>query len=92
MCAPCANTYSREWFYINLYWKKSSAELRARLWKCNCRTCTSARLFHLLFVKQTREVEWAQVGLLLRLGMRRPFAQLIKMLTSIASKRNGIKS
>ncbi|MGP1915986.1 MAG: hypothetical protein ACTS6G_00785 [Candidatus Hodgkinia cicadicola] len=87
MCAPCANTYSREWFYINLYRKKSPARFYARLWKCNCRTCTLARLLlKSLFMKQTREVEWAQVGLLLRLGMSHPFVQLIKMLTSIASK------
>ncbi|MGP1922161.1 MAG: sigma-70 family RNA polymerase sigma factor [Candidatus Hodgkinia cicadicola] len=87
ICAPFANTYSREWFYINLYYKKSPVKFYSRFWKCNCKICKIARLLlKTLFMKQTREVEWAQVGLLLRLGISHPFVQLLKLITSIASE------
>ncbi|MGP1911218.1 MAG: sigma-70 family RNA polymerase sigma factor [Candidatus Hodgkinia cicadicola] len=43
-------------------------------------------LLKTLFMRQTREVEWAQVGLLLRLGISHPFVQLLKLITSIASE------
>ncbi|MGP1917778.1 MAG: sigma-70 family RNA polymerase sigma factor [Candidatus Hodgkinia cicadicola] len=87
ICAPFANTYSREWFYINLYRKKSPVRFYSRLWKCNCKICKIARLLlKSLFMRQTREVEWAQVGLLLRLGISHPFVQLLKLIASIASE------
>ncbi|MGP1926145.1 MAG: sigma-70 family RNA polymerase sigma factor [Candidatus Hodgkinia cicadicola] len=86
-CSPYANTYSREWLYIHLYLKRFPKKFYTRFWKCDCRSCTLARLLlKSLFMKQTREIEWAQVGLLLRLGMSHPFVQLIKLLTFVASK------
>lgn len=75
-CSPHANIYSREWFYFNLYKRKSSARFFKELWLCKCKTCTLLRiLLKSLLLKDNRRLMWTQMSIILRLGLQNMFLQ-----------------
>ncbi|MGP1916295.1 MAG: sigma-70 family RNA polymerase sigma factor [Candidatus Hodgkinia cicadicola] len=86
-CSAQANIYSREWFYFNLYNRKSPVRPFEKLWSCKCRTCVLLKiLLKSLLLKDNRKLAWVQMSIITRFGLLNKFSQFASLLAVVSAK------